>query len=70
MGCFRGSMNYPFWFVIDTYISNTYILEHRFAKMDQLIPLVPHIYVSELSSIGSGDGLSPARHQANTWTNA
>ena len=32
-------------------------------------PLVPHICVSELVSIGSGNGLSPLRRQAITWTN-
>ena len=31
--------------------------------------LVPHIRVSELGSIGSGNGLSPVRRQAITWTN-
>ena len=34
------------------------------------LPQVPHICVSELSSIGSGYGLSPVRRQAITWTNA
>ena len=31
--------------------------------------LVPHIRVSELGSIGSGNGLSPVRRQAISWTN-
>ena len=30
----------------------------------------PHICVSELVNIGSGNGLSPVRRQAITWTNA
>ena len=36
------------------------------------LPLVPHICVNELDWIntGSGNGLSPVRHQAITWTNA
>ena len=33
------------------------------------LPLVPHICLSELCSIGSGNGLSPDRRQAITWTN-
>ena len=28
-----------------------------------------HLYVSELGSLGSGNGLSPVRRQAITWTN-
>ena len=31
---------------------------------------VTHICVSELTNIGSDNGLSPDRHQANIWTNA
>ena len=35
------------------------------------LPLVPHIYSSvNWAIIGSGNGLSPVRHQAITWTNA
>ena len=29
-----------------------------------LLPLVPYIYISELVSIGSGNGLSTIQHQA------
>ena len=32
--------------------------------------LVPHTCVCRLGSIGSDNGLSPVRRQANTWTNA
>ena len=34
------------------------------------LPLVPHICVSEWSSIGSDNGLSYIRHQAIVYTNA
>ena len=33
------------------------------------LPLVPHICVNELGSIGSDNGLSPIRRQAIIWTN-
>ena len=29
-----------------------------------------HIYISNLAIIGSGNGLSPGRHQAVIWTDA
>ena len=29
-----------------------------------------HLCISNLTTIGSGNGLSPGRHQANIWTNA
>ena len=37
--------------------------------MDYLthLPLVPHIYISELGSIGSDNGLSPGWCQAMIW---
>ena len=31
---------------------------------------VTHIFVSKLTTIGSGNGLLPGRHQAIIWTNA
>ena len=34
------------------------------------LPQVPHICIGELGCIGSGNGLSPVRRQAITWTNA
>ena len=37
---------------------------------NSLPPSAKYICVSELGTIGSGDGLSPVRHQAITWTNA
>ena len=33
------------------------------------LPLVRHISIGELSSIGSGNCLSPGQHQVITWTN-
>ena len=33
------------------------------------LPLVPHIYVNDLGSIGSGKGLSPGRRQAIAFSN-
>ena len=34
------------------------------------LPLVVHICISEMGSIGSGNVLLPVRCQAFTWTNA
>ena len=41
--------------------NNSYDLTH--------LPLAQHICSAELGSIGSGNGLSPVRHQTITWTN-
>ena len=30
---------------------------------------MPHLYINELGSLGSGNGLSPVQRQAITWTN-
>ena len=51
------------------------VINHACLNLSEImlthLPLVPHVYVSELPvSIGSDNGLSPIRCQAIFWINA
>ena len=62
----------PGWIINDVLTTYVFVQHHYFSEwiINSMRPNESYICVSELTIIGSDNGLLPVRHQAVTWTNA
>ena len=71
-GICKHTQGFPVWITNDVLTTYVFVQHHYFSEwiINSLRPNDAYICVSELTIIGSDNGLLPARHQAITWTNA